>query len=379
MKRKTAIVIAAVLTLSLGGCGESLLLEDATEAADSSASASSSESGQETNATPGKESVGAAAILNQVKGKDSQDEPEEDAATDDIYTANFISSTTKDVIDLVPYDIKAIDPDHNDETDTIQLRINEDSKDRSIASLRFWIDGTINDFAIDTDEYDIFSGAYACDLNFTDKLCNLVTVFTSSKTGEHQTTVYSFANDKAFEVAHLSGLIDFTSVDGAGDFSITEKAGIRTDKYGDMYIKKIYRTNEKYDYDAGDNIQELILHANAVGYYPEENHFAFGYPFSLNNTLTMYINGSEGDSYMTGTLPVNFRGVLSEMKMNGEELDSSVFLVTPEDGWTDSETNIDSPIYAPSSAGSEDFDPNDYTGWVSFSELCEAANEDFQQ
>lgn len=376
MKRKTVFIITAILALSLSGCGESLILEDASKNAESTTSAPSSDSSKETTAEPGKESEGAAAILNQVRKQDSAGAEETDSASD-VYTANFVASTSKDVIDLVPYDIKAIDPDRNDETDTIQLRINEDSRDHSIASLRFWIDGVISDFAIETDEYDIFSGAYACDLNFTDDLSNLITVFTSSRTGRHLTTLYSFAKDKATKNCSFTGFIDFLSVDGAGDFTITEATDIRSDEYGTMYVRKTYSTSEKYDYDTNCYVQEILLQSNSVGRYPEEGHFAYGYPFSLKKELTRYVNGNDGDSYMTGTLPVNFRGVISETKVNGDDLDTSAFLVIPEEGWTDSETNVDSPIYAPATAGSDSFDPNDYTGWVSFSELCDAANEVF--
>lgn len=371
MKRKALLIAASVIVLSQTGCGESLMLEDATETVDDS---SLSDSVPNTP-VPGQTSAGAAAILGQLTGGADESAGEDaSAGVYNDYTQNLIASTSKDVAELIPYEIQALDPDRDEETDTIQLRINEDSKDHKISSLRFWIDGTINDFVCNVDEYDVFRGAYVCDLNFTDNLSNIITVFTSSNTGRNQTSIYSFADDVVTLSGSYSGLIDFFSVDGAGEFSITDATDIKTSEYGTMYVRKNYQTNQTYSYDERNNVQELILTSNSIGYYPEEGHFAIGYPFSLNKELTLYVN--EDENYQTGTLPINFRGVIKEALLE-EEQEPNVFYVEPEDGWTDSETNIDSPIYAPSSAGSEDFDPDDYAGWVSYTELSEVSKEDF--
>ena len=142
-----------------------------------------------------------------------------------------------------------------------------------------------------------------------------------------------------------------------------------------MYVKKNFRTGETYDSSTEKYVQELVLDSNSVGYYPEEGHFAFGYPFSLKKELTLYVNSDE--DYETGSLPINFRGVIKEMMLTDEELNPKVLLVEPEEGWSDSETNIDSPIYAPSSAGTDDFNPENYTGWISFTELSDTSNEGF--
>ena len=380
MKRKAVLILASILVLSMTGCGEPLMLEDAREEAQDTSAADSgagdSVTAESSQDTPGQTSAGAAAIMEQL-GHDSTGEADQAAADEtqgDVYTANLVASTNTDVHDLIPYEARELDPDRDEETDTIQLRINEDSRDHSIASLRFWIDGTITDFICDAEEYDMFRGAYVCDLNFTDNLSNVITVFTSSQTGRHKTTIYSFVNDKMYENGSYGGFIDFMSIDGAGEFTITEATNIQTPAYGTMYVRKNFRTNEVYDYDVRDSIQELIIDSNSVGYYPEEGHFAIGYPFSLKSELTLYVNGEE--NYMTGKLPVNFRGLLMEAMLD-ENQEPNVFLVRPEDGWTDSETNIDSPLYAPSSAGSENFDPEDYTGWVAFTELGEVSNEGF--
>ncbi len=371
MKIKALLIAASVIVLSQTGCGESLMLEDATETVDDS---SLSDSVPNTP-VPGQTSAGAAAILGQLTGGADESAGEDaSAGVYNDYTQNLIASTSKDVAELIPYEIQALDPDRDEETDTIQLRINEDSKDHKISSLRFWIDGTINDFVCNVDEYDVFRGAYVCDLNFTDNLSNIITVFTSSNTGRNQTSIYSFADDVVTLSGSYSGLIDFFSVDGAGEFSITDATDIKTSEYGTMYVRKNYQTNQTYSYDERNNVQELILTSNSIGYYPEEGHFAIGYPFSLNKELTLYVN--EEENYQTGTLPINFRGVIKEALLE-EEQEPNVFYVEPEDGWTDSETNIDSPIYAPSSAGSEDFDPDDYAGWVSYTELSEVSKEDF--
>lgn len=374
MKRKTVLLLASVLTISLTGCGEPLIIEDATEAVDSSVSDSAATEADQNTASQ-QTSAGAAAIIGQLTNQsDESEESEEETSEDNVYTKNLVPSANKDVIDLIPYDIQALDPDHDEETDTIQLRINEDSRDHEISGLRFWIDGTINDFVYDANEYDTLRGVYVCDLNFTDNLSNIITVFTSSRTGRHQTTVYSFEDDTVKLIDSFDGFIDFLSVDGAGEFSITEATDIKTSTYGTMYVRKNFQTSQTTDYEAGVNTQELVLESNSIGYYPEEGHFAIGYPFSLKNELTLYVNSEE--SYETGTLPINFRGVIKEAIIEDKQV-PNVFLVEPEEGWSDSETNIDSPIYAPSSAGSEDYNPENYTGWISYTELSDVANEGF--
>ena len=84
------------------------------------------------------------------------------------------------------------------------------------------------------------------------------------------------------------------------------------------------------------------------------------------------------ESYETGTLPINFRGVIQEAIIEDDNYEKpNVFRVEPEDGWTDSETNVDSPIYEPSGAGSDDFDPDNYSGWISYTELTDVASEGF--
>ena len=366
------LLIVSTLLIAQTGCGESLMLEDATETVtDSSAADSSAESKPEKKEQT---SAGAAAIMGQLKDT-SEEETENDKDDGSKYLENFVASTNTDVIDLVPYELKNIDPDRDENTDSIQLRINEDSKDHSIASIRFWIDGTISDFVCGEDDYDIFRGAYACDFNFTDDVSNIVTVFTSSRNGQHLTTLYSFKDDSVTEIDSFGGFIDFLSIDGAGEFSITEATNIQTSKYGVMYVKKNFRTGETYDSSTEKYVQELVLDSNSVGYYPEEGHFAFGYPFSLKKELTLYVNSDE--DYETGSLPINFRGVIKEMMLTDEELNPKVLLVEPEEGWSDSETNIDSPIYAPSSAGTDDFNPENYKGWISFTELSDTSNEGF--
>ncbi|HAV27038.1 MAG TPA: hypothetical protein DCX23_01780, partial [Lachnospiraceae bacterium] len=217
MKRKIILIIASILVLSQTGCGESLMIEDATEAVDDS-SVSGGDSSEATP-TPRQPSGGAAAIIGQLNShSDESSTPETPDSGSDIYTADFVNSSNKDVVDLIPYEIMDLDPDRDEESDTIQLRINEDSRDHKISSLRFWIDGTINDFVCDADEYDTFRGAYVCDLNFTDNVSNLITVFTSSRTGRHQTTIYSYDDDIVTLSGTFGGFVDFLSIDGAGDF-----------------------------------------------------------------------------------------------------------------------------------------------------------------
>ena len=375
MKRKIILIIASILVLSQTGCGESLMIEDATEAVDDSSV--SGDDSTEATPTPRQPSGGAAAIIGQLNShSDESSTPETPDSGSDVYTADFVNSSNKDVVDLIPYEIMDLDPNRDEESDTIQLRINEDSKDHKISSLRFWIDGTINDFVCDADEYDTFRGAYVCDLNFTDNVSNLITVFTSSRTGRHQTTIYSYDDDVVTLSGTFGGFVDFLSIDGAGDFSITEVTDIKTSEYGNMYVRKNFQTSQKYDSETNENVQELTIASNSIGYYPEEGHFAIGYPFSLKKELTLYVNSEE--SYETGTLPINFRGLIQEAIIEDDNYEKpNVFRVEPEDGWTDSETNVDSPIYEPSGAGSDDFDPDNYSGWISYTELTDVANEGF--
>ena len=257
MKRKLVLIIASILVLSQTGCGESLMLEDATNAvADSSVSDSDS---SQATPTPRQPSGGAATIIGQLSGhSDESSTPETPDSGSDVYMADFVNSTNKDVVDLIPYEIMDLDPDRDEESDTIQLRINEDSKDHKLSSLRFWIDGTINDFVCDAEEYDTFRGAYVCDLNYTDNLSNIITVFTSSRTGRHQTTLYSYHDDVVTLSGSYGGFIDFLSIDGAGDFSITEATDIKTSEYGTMYVRKNFQTKQTYSYDVNENIQEAL-------------------------------------------------------------------------------------------------------------------------
>lgn len=375
MKRKLILIIASVFVLSQTGCGESLMLEDATDAVtDSSVSDSDS---SEATPTPRQPSGGAATIIGQLNANsDESSTPEKPDSGSDVYMADFVNSTNKDVVDLIPYEIMDLNPDRDEESDSIQLRINEDSRDHKISSLRFWIDGTITDFVCDVEEYDTFRGAYVCDLNYTDNLSNIFTVFTSSKTGRHQTTIYSYNDDVVTLSGSYGGFVDFLSIDGAGEFSITEATDIKTSEYGTMYVRKNFQSKQTYSYDVNENIQELTIASNSIGYYPEEGHFAIGYPFSLKKELTLYVNSEE--SYETGTLPINFRGVIQEAIIEDDNYEKpNVFRVEPEDGWTDRETNVDSPIYEPSGAGSDDFNPDNYSGWISYTELTDVANEGF--
>ena len=69
--------------------------------------------------------------------------------------------------------------------------------------------------------------------------------------------------------------------------------------------------------------------------------------------------------------------LLADAGLNAYRFSVEWARVEPEEGWSDSETNIDSPIYAPSSAGTDDFNPENYKGWISFTELSDTSNEGF--
>ena len=99
------LLIVSTLLFAQTGCGESLMLEDATETVtDSSAADSSAESKPEKKEQT---SAGAAAIMGQLKDT-SEEETENDKDDGSKYLENFVASTNTDVIDLVPYELKNI-------------------------------------------------------------------------------------------------------------------------------------------------------------------------------------------------------------------------------------------------------------------------------
>lgn len=120
MKRKIILIIASILVLSQTGCGESLMIEDATEAVDDS-SVSGGDSSEATP-TPRQPSGGAAAIIGQLNShSDESSTPETPDSGSDVYTADFVNSSNKDVVDLIPYEIMDLDPNRDEELSLIHI------------------------------------------------------------------------------------------------------------------------------------------------------------------------------------------------------------------------------------------------------------------